>query len=62
MQKGHSSAFQAPVTIDNQLQFTANLCTAHILQTSLGTTGVQLPWNIKLLLFLLYPKHYYARA
>lgn len=29
---------QAPVGIDNQLQFTANLCTAHI--TSTGITGV----------------------
>lgn len=39
-QEGHRADDRATPAIDNQLQFTANLCTAHIVSTSPGTTGV----------------------
>jgi hypothetical protein len=40
VQLGRKRFSQIRVGIDNQLQFTANLCTAHIRRTSPGTTGV----------------------
>jgi hypothetical protein len=39
-QLGRKQFSPVRVGIDNQLQFTANLCTAHIRRTSPGTTGV----------------------
>ncbi len=40
VQEGHKDFLEPRVGIDNQLQFTANLCTAHTLCTSSGTPGV----------------------